>query len=99
MTEPRQPDTDPRDAEASGRRGVFGSFREAIGETIEEARERGDLSTDRAREKLRGAWKRAREASADARERFDFVSKEEFDRLRRRVEELERRMDGTFKNP
>ncbi len=84
-------------ARARMNRGVemLTAFRDAISETIQEARERGDLSTDRAREALRGAYDKARTASADARDRFDFVSQSDFDALRTRVDELERRVRTT----
>lgn len=71
--------------------GVLSAFKDALEETITEARERGDLSTDRAREALKGAMGRAREATSDARERFDFVTQQEFDALQRRVDALEAR--------
>ena len=76
------------------RRGAraFGAFREALGDTIREARERGDFAPDRAREVMMDAVGRAREATHEARERFDFVTRGEFEALARRVRELEARM-------
>ena len=79
--------------------GVLSAFKEALEETISEARERGDLSVERAREAMKGAVGRAREATSDARERFDFVSQAEFDTLVRRVRELEERMDAWESTP
>jgi polyhydroxyalkanoate synthesis regulator phasin len=79
--------------------GVLSAFKEALEETISEARERGDLSVERAREAMKGAVGRAREATSDARERFDFVSQAEFDTLVRRVRELEERMDASESAP
>lgn len=72
--------------------GILSAFKEAMEETISEARERGDLSSDRAKEALKKAADRARSATADARERFDFVSQQDFDALVRRVEALEDRV-------
>ncbi|MEQ9568900.1 MAG: hypothetical protein RLN75_01815 [Longimicrobiales bacterium] len=72
--------------------GAFAAFREAFEETVTEARERGDLTTDRAKELLTRAVDRARDATADARDRLDFAPRAEFEALRRRVEELERRL-------
>jgi polyhydroxyalkanoate synthesis regulator phasin len=72
--------------------GVLSAFKDALEETITEARERGDLSTDRAREVMRGAMDRARDATTGARERFDFVTQQEFDALVRRVSALEDRI-------
>lgn len=72
--------------------GVLSAFKDALEETIAEARERGDLSTDRAREVFKGAVGKAREATSEARERFDFVHQQDFDALARRVSELERQV-------
>lgn len=72
--------------------GVLSAFKEALEQTIDEARERGDLSVDRARDAMKDAMDRARDATADARERFDFVSSQEFDALEKRVRELEARL-------
>lgn len=72
--------------------GVLSAFKDALEETIAEARDKGDLSTDRARQVMRGAMERARDATSDARERFDFVTQQEFDQLARRVAELEARL-------
>lgn len=72
--------------------GILSAFKEALEETISEARERGDLSVDKAREAMKGAMDKAREATSDARERFDFVGQAEFDALVKRVQELEERL-------
>lgn len=62
--------------------GVLSAFKDALEETINEARERGDLSSDRAKEVMKNALHRAQEAAEGARERLDFVSQKEFDTLR-----------------
>jgi polyhydroxyalkanoate synthesis regulator phasin len=72
--------------------GVLSAFKEALEQTISEARERGDLSVDRARDAMKTAVGKAREATSDARERFDFVSAAEFDELAARVKALEERV-------
>ncbi len=72
--------------------GVLSAFKEALEQTISEARERGDLSVDRARDAMQTAVDKAREATSDAKERFDFVSAAEFDELTARVEALEERL-------
>ncbi len=81
--------------------GVLSAFKDALEETIAEARERGDLSPERAREVMKGALHRAQEAAEGARDRLDFASQKEFDalaeaveRLRERVEALEKRLEG-----
>ncbi len=83
--------------------GVLSAFKDALEETINEARERGDLSSDRAKEVMKGALHRAQEAAEGARERLDIVSQKEFDvlgeaveRIKERVSALETRFgDGT----
>lgn len=79
--------------------GVLSAFKDALEETISEARERGDLSVDRAREAMKSAMDRARDATSDARDRFDFVTQAELDALVRRVRELEERMDAWEARP
>jgi polyhydroxyalkanoate synthesis regulator phasin len=81
--------------------GVLSAFKEALEETIQEARERGDLSTDRAKEAMKGALQKAQAAASGARERLDFVSQSEFEAteatlasLRSRVAALEERVFG-----
>lgn len=68
--------------------GVLSAFKEALEETIQEARDRGDLSTDRAKEVMREALDRAQSAAEDARERFDFAPQGEVDRTRSDIEAL-----------
>ncbi|MDZ7779377.1 MAG: hypothetical protein U5R14_05470 [Gemmatimonadota bacterium] len=74
--------------------GVLSAFKEALEETIQEARDRGDLSTDRAKEVMRDALDRAQAAAGDARERFDFVHQTEVDELRAEVAALRARVDA-----
>ena len=76
--------------------GVLSAFKEALDETIADARERGDLSSDRAKEAMKGAMSRAREATSEARERFDFATQQEFDGLSKRVSNLEERVREHF---
>jgi len=72
--------------------GVLSAFKDALEETITEARERGDLSPERAKEVMRSALHKAQEAAGEARERLDFVSQKEFDALAARVAALEARL-------
>ena len=81
--------------------GVLSAFKEALEETIQEARERGDLSTDRAKEVMKGALEKAQAAASGARERLDFVNQSEMEAveatlasLRSRVAALEERVFG-----
>jgi polyhydroxyalkanoate synthesis regulator phasin len=72
--------------------GVLSAFKDALEETINEARERGDLSTDRAKEVMKTALHRAQEAAEGARERLDFVNQKEFDSLREVVDDVKERL-------
>jgi len=78
--------------------GILSAFKEAIEETIEEMRERGDLSPERAKDALRSTMDRAQRTMEETRERFDFVPRREFERLRNQVDDLRRRvaaLEGT----
>jgi len=86
---------DARDKVSEGIRqgiGVLSAFKEALEETIQDARDRGDLSADRAKQVMKEALERAQTAAGDAKERFDFVHKTEFDALREEVEVLRARV-------
>ena len=81
--------------------GVLSAFKDALEETINEARERGDLSPERAKGVMKDALHKAQEAAEGARDRLDFVSQKEFDGLsavvegiRERVSALEARFGG-----
>jgi polyhydroxyalkanoate synthesis regulator phasin len=79
--------------------GVLSAFKDALEETINEARERGDLSADRAKSVMKGALNRAQEAAEGARERLDFVTQKEFDVLADTVESIKERvsaLEGRF---
>lgn len=73
--------------------GVLSAFRDALEETITEAKERGDLSPDRAKEVMKSALHKAQEAAEGARERLDFAGQKEFDALADAVDALKRRVD------
>ena len=81
--------------------GVLNAMKDAIEETIKEARERGDLSQERAKEVMKSGLAKAQQSVESAREAFDFVSQNEFEGLRTKVDELkdrvlniERKVDG-----
>jgi polyhydroxyalkanoate synthesis regulator phasin len=82
--------------------GVLSAFKEALEETINEARERGDLSAERAKDVMKDALERAHSAAEGAKGRLDLVSQKEFDGLaevvegiRERVSAMEARIIGT----
>ena len=68
--------------------GVLSAFKEALEETIQEARDRGDLSTDRAKEVMREALDRAQNAAEDAREKFDFAAQGDLEQTRSELDGL-----------
>jgi polyhydroxyalkanoate synthesis regulator phasin len=74
--------------------GVLSAFKDALEETINEARERGDLSTERAKEVMKSALHKAQEAAEGARERLDFVSQKEFETLSEAVEKIRERVSA-----
>lgn len=85
--------SDPTGSSYSARAiGMLSALRDTIERTIQEAKERGDLSPERAREVMDRAALRAREATAEARERLDFVHRNDFEALISRVRELEERV-------
>ena len=74
--------------------GVLSAFRDALEETIQEAKERGDLSTDRAREVMKEALEKAQSAAEGAKERLDFVTQKEFDGLSGAVDVIKERVSA-----
>ena len=72
--------------------GILSAFKEAIEETIAEARDRGDLKPERAKQAMRGALDKAQEAAGSARDRFDFVTQKDFAQLAETVSDLVRRV-------
>lgn len=86
--------------------GVLSAFKDALEETIHEARERGDLSADRAKEVMKEALEKAQSAAEGAKERLDFASQDEVDELeealaslRQRVSVLEQKVFGAESGP
>jgi len=84
--------------------GVLSAFKEALEETIQEARERGDLSTDRAKEVMKDALDRAQSAADGARERIERTNpaevqaiKDTVESIRSRVSDLEESVFGESK--
>ncbi len=82
--------------------GVLSAFKDALEETIHEARERGDLSADRAKEVMKEALERAQSVAEGAKDRLDFAHHDQLDdladalaSLSTRVSALEQRVFGT----
>ncbi len=74
--------------------GMLSAMKDAIEETLKEARERGDLSPERAKEMMRGTLAKAQEKAGEARDAFDFVKQKELDALKKVVEQIELRVSG-----
>lgn len=74
--------------------GVLSAFKDALEETIQEARDRGDLSTDRAREVMKEALGRAQAAAEGARERLDFAHADDVEALQATVESMRVRLSA-----
>jgi polyhydroxyalkanoate synthesis regulator phasin len=74
--------------------GVLSAFKDALEETINDARERGDLSSDKAKDVMKNALNKAQEAAEGARERLDFVSQKEFDSLGQAVDAVKDRVSA-----
>jgi polyhydroxyalkanoate synthesis regulator phasin len=74
--------------------GILGAFKEAVEETFQEAVDRGDIGSDRAKRVVQDAAQRVQDVFDGAKERFEFVPRAEFEALRAEVAELRRRMEG-----
>jgi len=74
--------------------GILSDLRDALEEVIAEARDRGDLSAERAREAFRNVVTRARDAAGEAKERLDFATQGELQEVRDAVAELKVRLEN-----
>lgn len=72
--------------------GILSAIKDAVEETIQDMANRGELSQERAREAVRTTMDRAQEAFDDARIRFDFVPRREFEALKAEVADLRSRV-------
>ena len=68
--------------------GMLVAMKDAIEETLKEAKERGDLTPERAKEVMRSTLEKAQEKAGEARDALDFVKQKEFDALKEVVERL-----------
>lgn len=72
--------------------GLLVAFKEAVQETLEEARDRGDFSTEKARALVQEAAQKVQHSVEEAREKLDLVPRKEFDELKANVESLRERI-------
>ena len=68
---------------------MLAAMKDAIEETLKEAKERGDLTPERAKEVMRSTLEKAQEKAGEARDALDFVKQKEFDALKVVVERLD----------
>ena len=96
MTEgTRRPVDEAKDGIKEGVRAVTGmlaALKDAIDETINDIKVRGDLDPTRAKQAAKDTMSRAQEAFDDMKERVDFVPRKEYDALRAEVEALRARV-------
>lgn len=71
---------------------MLSAMKDAIEETLKEAKERGDLTPERAKEVMRSTLEKAQEKAGEAREALDFVKQKEFEVLKKVVEQIEMRV-------
>jgi polyhydroxyalkanoate synthesis regulator phasin len=72
--------------------GMLNAMKDAIEETLNEAKERGDLSPERAKEVMRTTLEKAQAKAGEARDALDFVKQKEFDGLKGVVDGLKERV-------
>jgi polyhydroxyalkanoate synthesis regulator phasin len=68
--------------------GILGALKDAVEESFDELRQRGDLSPERAREAARSTVQRAQEEMEGLRDRLDFVSRRELEAVQADVAAL-----------
>jgi polyhydroxyalkanoate synthesis regulator phasin len=72
--------------------GILAALKDAIEETIDDIKQRGDLDPNRAKQAARDTMRRAEEKLDDLKERVDFVPRKEYDALRAEVDALRARV-------
>lgn len=72
--------------------GILAALKDAIDETINDIKVRGDLDPNRAKQTAKDTMNKAQEAFDDLKERVDFVPRKEYDALRAEVEALRARV-------
>ena len=73
---------------------MLNAMKDAIEETLSEAKERGDLTPERAKEVMRSTLEKAQARAGEAREAFDFVKQKDFDGLKGVVDGIKERVKG-----
>lgn len=73
--------------------GILNALREAVEETFQEAVNRGDISQEGAKNAMKDVAERLQSTLDDARERFDFAARRDYEELRAEVQLLRERVD------
>lgn len=74
--------------------GVLSAFKDALEETIQEARERGDLSSERAREVMKETLGKAQSAAEGARGKLDFATQADLEAVLDAVDGMKDRLSA-----
>ncbi len=72
--------------------GVLSAFKDALEETIQEARDRGDLSAERAKEVMKDTLEKAQEAAEGAKGRIDFATQADLESVKAAVDSVKLRL-------
>jgi len=72
--------------------GMLAAMKDAIEETLKEAKEHGNLTPERAKDVMRSTLEKAQEKAGEARDALDFVKQKEFEALKELVERLDARV-------
>jgi polyhydroxyalkanoate synthesis regulator phasin len=72
--------------------GILAALKDAIEETIDDIKVRGDLDPNRAKQAAKDTMNRAQEKFDEMRERVDFVPRKEYEALRAEVDALRARV-------
>jgi hypothetical protein len=98
MSDDRERPMDAGDAVREGVRsitGILGALKEAIEETFSDLKPTGPADSGNAEEEgARSTFQRAQETVDEVRDRFDFITRREFDTLRAAVDELRSRIEA-----
>lgn len=96
MTEEQKKRPDAGEAFREGVRavtGILGALRDAVEQTFDDLKDKGDLTPERAKEAARDTMRRAQEAVDNVKERLEFVPRREFDELKEQVAALRQELD------
>jgi polyhydroxyalkanoate synthesis regulator phasin len=85
-----------RDSGGGGLRqglGLLSALKDTVEETIQEAKERGDLDPERAKGYVKDAVRRAQEVAGDARTRLEEMRRRDVPSVREAVDDLKGRVE------